>query len=288
MKWCVQVLMALQAEGAGLSGMSIDGKTLRGSKQQGAEDSHLLAAYLQQLGVVLAQAAVGDQTNELGVIESFVLGLAVRGKVVTTDALLTQHTVAKIIIEHGGHYVLPVKHNQELTYQAIQRWFAEPAPYDLPNQVAEMTEKGHGRLTRWCLEATTALNDYLAWPGLKQVFRVTRTVALPKTGELHTTVHYGITSLAPHQANAAALLSFRRRHWSIENGLHWVRDVVFDEDRSVLRVGHTHQLMATLRNLAISLIRLSGQTHIASTLRLFAAQPHQALVLVTRPLQIGK
>jgi predicted transposase YbfD/YdcC len=286
--WCEQVLSAVEPEDQGLSGMSIDGKTLRGSKRQGANNSHLLSAYIHQVGMVLAQVAVSDHTNELGGIEQFLLSLALRGRVVTTDALLTQQTVARIIVEHGGYYVLPVKQNQELTCKAIARWFAEPTPYDVPNRVAEMTEKGHGRLTRWCLEATTALNDYLDWPELQQVFRVTCTVIIPKTGELQTTVHYGITSLDPEQADAAALLNFRRNHWGIENGLHWVRDVVFDEDHSVLRVGHSHHLMATLRNLAISLLRLSGYAHIASTLRLFAAQPDHALLLVTSPFQFGE
>jgi hypothetical protein len=99
---------------------------------------------------------------------------------------------------------------------------------------------------------------------------------------------YGIASLAPARANPSQLLTFTRHHWGIENGLHWVRDVTFGEDRSVLRSGHTHHVMATLRNLALSLLRIHGYTHIASTLRLFAAQPILALQLVTNPLLIGE
>jgi len=266
--------------------ISIDGKTLRGSQRQGAENSHLLSAYVQQIGLVLGQVAVEDKTNEIGAIESFLLQLALTGRVITTDALLTQQEVAKTIIKSGGDYVLPVKRNQELTYDAIQRWFAEAAPYDLPNTIAQHTEKNHSRLTRWCLEATTALNDYLDWRGLEQVFKITRTVIYTKTGEQKTDIHYGISSLTPQQADAFALLTFKRGHWGIENSLHWVRDVTFDEDRSVIHVGHTHHLMAILRNIAISLLRISGHTHIASTLRYLAARPQDAMTLVAKPISI--
>ena len=281
--WCEEILRVLQVEGK-LIGVSIDGKTLRGSKRQGAENSHLLSAYVHQIGLVLAQMGVEDKTNELGVIEGFLLGLVLRGRVVTGDALFTQKNVTQTIIENGGDYVLPVKNNQELTYEAIEMWFEAPIFHHLPNPVAELIEKKHGRLTHWRIETTTALNDYLDWPGLAQTFKLTRTVIFPKTGERQTTIQYGITSLSPEQVNPAQLLAFKRHHWGIENGLHWVRDVTFDEDRSILRVGRSHHLMATLRNLAISLLRATGRSNIASSLRFFAAQPDQAVALVTQPL----
>lgn len=285
--WCEQVLEALEYE-AEFIGVSMDGKTLRGSQRQGAKNSHLLSAYVHQIGVVLAQVGVDDKTNELGVIEDFLMGLVLRGRVVTGDALFTQTHVTDLIIEKGGDYVLPVKQNQELTYEAIAEWFAEPAPTDLPNYTAQQVEKKHGRLTRWQIETTTALNDYLAWPGLQQVFRLTRVVTFPRTGEKQVAIQYGITSLSPDRADASQLLTLKRHHWGIENGLHWVRDVTFDEDRSVLRVGKTHHLMATLRNLALSLLRITGHRHIVSTCRFFAAQPDPALDLVTQPLVFGE
>lgn len=287
-QWCEQVLRGLGMSEEKLTGLSIDGKTLRGSKRQGANNSHLLSAYVHEIGIVLAQIAVDDKTNELGAIENFLLSLALHGRVVTADALFTQQKVAETIIESEGDYVLPVKKNQKLTHDAIALWFDTPAPYDLPNDLSEMTEKGHGRVTRWQLESSTALNSYLAWPALKQVFKVTCTVTCPRTGELQTSVRYGITSLAPARADAARLLSFSRNHWGIENSLHWVRDVTFQEDRSILRARHTHHLMAVFRNLAISLLHINGYLHIASTLRLFAAQPTLALSLALDPLHLGE
>lgn len=287
-EWCEQVLRAMTTQEETLCGISIDGKTLRGSKRQGARNSQLLAAHVHQLGLVLGQIGVDDDTNELGVVEGFLLDLALHGRVVTGDALFTQHTVVETIVEHGGDYVLPVKGNQELTYEAIETWFEGPAPHDLPNGVAETIEKRHGRLTHWRIETTVALKGYLDWPGFEQAFKITRKVVFPKTGEVKTSIRYGITSLSPERANAAALLSFNRRHWEIENRLHWVRDVTFDEDRSILRVGCTHHVMATFRNLAISLLRTNGFSQIACTLRRFAAQPDLAIRLVTLPLRFGE
>jgi predicted transposase YbfD/YdcC len=287
MEWCEMVLYALQGE-TGLLGVSIDGKTLRGSQRQGAENSHLLSAYVHELGLVLSQVGVADKTNELGVVEEFLLGLVLRGRVITGDALFTQQFVTQLIVDNGGEYVFPVKENQALTYQALEFWFDAPAPPETPNQVAQVVEKAHGRLTTWQIETTTALNEYLDWPALAQAFKITRSVRFPKTGETQFTVRYGITSLAPEQADASQLLTFSRQHWGIENGLHWVREVTFDEDRSILRVGHTHHLMATLRNLTLSLLHATGHTQIASSLRFFAAQPDLALALVTGPLLLGE
>ncbi len=279
--WMEQVLKALV--GKKRQGVSIDGKTLRGSKRQGAANSHLLSAYAHDLGVVLAQMSVDDKTNELGEIEDFLLGLVLQGRVVTTDALLTQKPVAARIVDQGGDYVLPVKGNQALTLEAIAYWFDSPPPYACPNGEAQVIEKQHGRLTRWHIETSTALNAYLDWPQLAQVFKITYHVTFPKTGQTRTQTRYGITSLTPAQAAPADVLAFSRQHWAIENSLHWVRDVTLVEDRATLHVGCTHHVMAVLRNLAISLLHLQGYSQIASTLRRFAANPDLALALVTQP-----
>jgi predicted transposase YbfD/YdcC len=274
----------MQAFGGKQEGVSIDGKTLRMSRKMGASHSHLLSALAQGLGVVLGQLAVADHTNEIGVIEDFLLGLVLEGRVITADALLAQKEVAETIVEHGGQYVLPIKDNQPTTREAIEFWFAGPAPYEHPNRVAQTVQKGHGRIARRRLETTTMLNDYLDWPGLAQAFKLTRTTIDLGTGEANTVIAYGITSLPPKQASPLALLTFVQQHWAIENKLHWVRDVTFDEDRSQLRVGTSHHLMALLRNLAISLLRISGWVSIASALRFFAAQPHKALALLTQSI----
>ena len=100
-----------------------------------------------------------------------------------------------------------------------------------------------------------------------QVFCVRRTTTLLPAGATRTETVYGVTSLAPAQASPARLLALVRAHWTIENRLHWVRDVTFDEDRSQVRRGAGPQVMATVRNLAISLLRLAGAPFIAPALR---------------------
>ncbi len=139
--------------------------------------------------------------------------------------------------------------------------------------------KGHGRIETRAIWTSTDLVGYTDFPFLAQVFRIERTVTtltgLPK----HHEIVFGVTSCPPARADAARLLALNRGHWGIENRLHWVRDVTFDEDRSQVRTGAGPQVMASLRHLAITLLRLAGCTSIAAALR-HCARP------VTRPLRL--
>jgi predicted transposase YbfD/YdcC len=114
---------------------------------------------------------------------------------------------------------------------------------------------------------STELNDYLDFPYAAQVFCIQRDTTEIVTGKVRTETVHGITSLSQKQVGPAGLLSHNRKHWSIENCLHWIRDVIFDEDRCRIRRWAGAQAMASLRNLAISLLRMAGATHIASALR---------------------
>lgn len=128
-------------------------------------------------------------------------------------------------------------------------------------------DRGHGRIEVRKIRTSTALNDYIEFPYVAQVCRIER-VTYKLNGELmRSEVAYGITSLSPEKADAQRLLSLNRGHWCIENRLHWVRDVTFDEDRSQVRVGEGPRVMATLRNLAISLFRLHEVKNTAQALR---------------------
>jgi predicted transposase YbfD/YdcC len=264
-----------------LIGLSIDGKTLRVSKKMGAYNSHLLSAVAHEVGIVIGQWPVDDHTNEIGVMQSLLLALAIEGRVITTDGLLAQKDIAETIISRGGDYVFPIKDNHPDSKEALVEWFAnDPAPYEEANQVAAYVEKGHGRIVTRRIETTTVLNDYLDWEGVAQSFRLTRRIIRLSTGEIQEETLYGITSLSREQANAEKLLTFIQQHWTIENKLHWVKDVTLDEDRCQLRRDRTHHLMALFRNLALSLLRLNHYHNIASTLRTFAAQPNRAISLV--------
>ena len=142
-----------------------------------------------------------------------------------------------------------------------------PSSWTLFPPAATTTEKGHGRLEIRHLWSSTALNTYLDFPHVGQVFCLSRAVTECATGTTRGETIYGVTSLPPAQASPAWLLALVRAHWTIENRLHWVRDVTFDEDRSQIRRGAGPQVMATLRNLAISLLRIAGAPFIAPALR---------------------
>lgn len=128
-------------------------------------------------------------------------------------------------------------------------------------------QRGHGRLETRIIRTSTALHGYLNFPHAAQVFRIERSRADLSGKLLSEETVYGVTSLPPGQADSKRVLSLAGGHWEIENRLHWVRDVTFDEDRSQIRTQAGPQLFATLRNLAISLLRLAGWENIAAGLR---------------------
>ena len=130
---------------------------------------------------------------------------------------------------------------------------------------ATTLDKGHGRRERRTLRATTALNEYLDWPGVAQVGQVESEVT--RDGKTTREVRTFITSAPRPEADAATLLKWARGHWSIENRSHYVRDVTMDEDASRIRKGSGPQVMAAVRNAAIGLLRLTGATNIAAALR---------------------
>ena len=141
-------------------------------------------------------------------------------------------------------------------------------------------DKGHGRLERRSTETSTALNGYLDFPHVGQVCRIERTVTQCKSGKTHRETVYGVTSLRPEQADARQIGELVRGHWEIENRLHWVRDVTFDEDRSQVRTGSGPRALASLRNFVISCLRLAGCANIAQGLRHMAWDWHLPLTLL--------
>ena len=232
-----------------------------------------------RLGLTLAQQAVDDKTNEIKAIETILEEIVLTGRVLTMDALLTQRQVAQTIVDKGGDYVMIAKANQPKLKEEIELVFTLPPAGDRQEYIRTV-DTGHGRIETRNLTTSEALVGYSDWPGMSQVFEVRRQVIEKKTGNERVEVVYGITSLSPEQADPSRLLELVRGHWGIENRSHWVRDVTFDEDRSQVRSGNIPQLMASLRNTAIGLLRKAGYTNIAQACRKMAAQPANALALV--------
>jgi predicted transposase YbfD/YdcC len=278
--WAERVVVSTPAAPAmGEVAVALDGKTLRGSRKQGAPGVHLLSALSHHVGLTLAHQAVDAKTNEITQVETVLRQLVLNGRVVTMDALLTQRSVAQTMVDHGGDYVMTVQEHQPQLRADIELVLTLPPAGDR-QESARTVELGHGRIEQRNITTREALVGYSDWPGLAQVFEVGRHIILQKTGQERTEVVYGVTSLPPERATPERLLELVRGHGQSENKSHWVRDVTFDEDRSQVRCGNIPQVMAALRNTAIGLLRWAGHTNIAAACRRLAAQPVQALALI--------
>lgn len=146
--------------------------------------------------------------------------------------------------------------------------------------------KGHGRVERRTITTTGWLNEYLGtWPGVEQVFRLERRRKVK--GAVTVEVVYGITSLSSLAADAGALLGYSRRHWGIENGLHYTRDVTLGEDRCRVRRGRAPRVLASLRNVAVYLLRNADYPSAAAATRAMVARPDLALAMLNDPDSIS-
>lgn len=275
-----------QAGAGSLCGQALDGKQLRGAGAHG-RPVHLLAVARHQDGRVLAQTEVGRKTNEIGAAPALVAGLDLSDTVTTVDALLAQRSLARQIRAQGGHYLMVIKENQPETYAAIAELFATAPwlPHERATEYATTTtvSRGHGRHETRVLEASTSLNAWLRWPDVAQVLRRhTRRVQLT-TGQVETQTSYGVTSLRPAEVTVQQLEGFWRGHWTIENRLHYVRDVTMGEDAGQAHTGSLPQAMAALRNALLLRLRQAGWTRMADALRHYHAHPTHALTLLGVP-----
>jgi hypothetical protein len=174
--------------------VALDGKTLRGSRKQGAPGVHLLSALAHHVGLTLAQQAVHDKTTEITHVEAVLRQLVLPGRVFTMDALLTGRHVAQTIVDAGGDDVMIVKANQPRLYADIELVFTCPPAGD-SQPSARTVDIGHGRIEQRNITTSAALVGYSDWPGLAQVFEIGRQVITQKTGTERVEVVYGVTSL---------------------------------------------------------------------------------------------
>jgi len=267
--------------------LAVDGKTLRGSRHTDSQGvvvagRHLLAVIDQHTRVVLGQVNVEGKTNEITAfapLSATLSGIDLTGVVITADALHTQRDHVDELHRRGARWVLTAKGNQP----RLRRQLAGLPWRDV--QVAHrVTTTAHGRREIRTLKVVT-ISAGIEFPHAAQAIQVTRRrrPASARTGrraKWRTETVYAITDLAAHQTRPGELAAWIRGHWQIENGLHWVRDVTFAEDLSQVRTGSAPQVMASLRNLAISLHRLAGATNIAAALRHHARDARRPLQLL--------
>jgi predicted transposase YbfD/YdcC len=177
-----------------------------------------------------------------------------------------------------------VKDNHKTLHRKLKVFFDGPCLFDAQITSHQTCEGEHGRLeTRQLSRSDDLPAHYTGFTDVQQVFRIRRQVIQKSTGVLREETVYGLTSLPSAQASPKLLQSLLRQHWHIENKSHWVRDVVFEEDRSQVRCGNIPQVMAALRNTVIGLLRLHGKKQITATLRRHAARPEEVLEFLGIP-----
>lgn len=254
-------LTDLGAAGAGV--VAIDGKTLRRSFDTAAGRSPLavVSAFASATQTVIGQESfrAGEGDSEILAARALLECLDLTGQLVTADALHCQNETARLILKRGGDYLLRLKGNRSALHEAVGAYFAVP---EVLSGLASTgtTDADHGRLEErrafvshdlsWLRGAKRACTEPVEMPGLACLGMIEATVT--RNGKTTTTRHYHLSS---RPLSAEDYLAAARSHWSIENGLHWVLDMTFDEDRARSRKDHAPENLATLRKLALNVLR---------------------------------
>jgi predicted transposase YbfD/YdcC len=253
--------------------LAVDGKTLRGARDAEGGQRKLVAVVDSTDGLVLAQAPVvdGDELAAFAVVLDTLPDL--REVVITADALHCQRAHAAYLRARGAHYVFTVKGNQPTLRTALAR---------LPwAQVSGLLDRdvGHGRIESRSIKVLDldGAPEAGLFPHGARAIKVVRRRRCAGQAKPSVVTVYAITSLGHRDADPLLLVGWIRSHWTIENCLHWVRDVTEGEDHSSVRTGSGPQVMAALRNTAINIIRLGGGTNIAAAHRHFSYRPADVL-----------
>lgn len=277
--------------------LAVDGKAMRGTRIGGATGcQYVLSVYAGDSQQVKAQEVIETKENEIVAAPKALERVTFAGKVVTGDAMHTQRALSEQILKGQGQYLWPVKDNQERLHDAIERLFAPDRPkagfgqIKTDFQTARQVSYGHGRLEIRTIQTSEMLNDYADWPGLAQVYRLERQFYWLRQGQVYKStceIELGITSLPRAQAAPIQVLQFRRKHWLIETGLHYRRDVTFHEDATRMTVGHAARILSIVHNLVIALIKRAGYSNAAAARRYFDGHFKQAFALLLSPFPLS-
>ena len=253
--------------------VALDGKTVRHSfdTATGKSALHLVSAWASENGLALGQVKVDDKSNEITAIPKLLEMIDVKGRIITTDAMGCQKDIVKRIIEKKGDYVLCLKGNQESLHEEVKYFFDEAQAAgleDVDHSYFESVEKDHGRIEIrrcWVVEddAIGWLEKEDQWPGLKSIAAICSERRTAKKTSIET--RYFISSLA---GQPSKLVSAAREHWAIENSLHHVLDVTFNEDASRIRKDNAPENLAILRKIVINLIKKQKNTKASIRARL--------------------
>jgi predicted transposase YbfD/YdcC len=242
--------------------VSLDGKTVRASfdRATAASPLHMLSAWCsEQGGLVIGQIKTDAQSNEITAIPDLLQLLAIKGCIVTIDAMGCQTAIAEQIRDQGGDYLLALKSNHKKAYTAVKQHFHQHIEHNIPWRDAQnffdAFDDSHGRLVRRRVWSMTDLAPLLAlekWPGLHSVIAVETIRTAHQHAPVTSDYRFYLSSLVRSADTFATMI---RQHWHIENKLHWSLDVTFNEDRSRIRKDHAAENMASLRRVALNLLR---------------------------------
>ena len=238
--------------------IGLDGKCLKGTREDEDRATYLVNAWSTTLGISLAQTKVTAKSNEITALPDLIETLDlfdVSGCTVTIDAMGTQRDIARLVIEKDAHYVLALKKNQPTLYEAVSWLFEDAFKHDFferPHGYTQTQEQGHGRDEQrqcWVLDELSYLDPHV-WPGLQSVVLIESQRKVNGVTSLER--RYYLSSL---RATATEHLRIIRSHWQIENSLHWVLEVIFNEDKHRARKDHAPANLAMLRQLALNLLK---------------------------------
>ncbi|MFL6111330.1 MAG: ISAs1 family transposase [Catenulispora sp.] len=271
--WVNTVLAAGEPDAAAPRGLGVDGKAVRGAKDADGKAPHLVAAVRHDSGTVAGQRAVDVKSNEITAFAPLLDTIDITGMTITADALHTQRKHAEYLRERGAFYAFYAMGTQPKLFDAL-----DVLPWEDRQPDHTDITFGRGRIETRTIRVLPAPKN-LRFPDARQAFLIERDVTDTTGRRLSLIAVLGITSLTPDHATPAEIAALMRGQWKTE-AVHQIRDVTYREDASRVRTGSAPRIMATLRSLAISLLRLVGWANIPAANQHMAAHHRDALGLL--------
>jgi predicted transposase YbfD/YdcC len=275
-----------------LTHVAVDGKALRGTRKHERANQppvHLLSFYECESGIVLDHFSVGKKMNEYSTCIEILHPSLVKGHILTSDAGIAYKGWCATIHALGGYYEIPIKGNHPAVRKKLSDFFQNDGIDREEFQYHKEIDKGHGRQEKREIWTSTQMNSIFRdeWAGIAQVFMIRRSVI--EKGKERIEIVYGLTSLPRKKADAKRILQLNRKHWAIENRLHYRRDVTLGEDASQVRVKGAPAVLAAINGGILALMDFLGVKNVAKQMRHYCAQYHEALQLLLGDLsmQIG-